>query len=72
MTNKTENYRERAVEVLGDMRRERGGAQDRQAMAAEAQAWASLAIAEAIHSASSSLQDELQNLKESLSQEPPP
>jgi len=72
MTNKTENYRERAVEVLGDMRRERGGAQDRQAMAAEAQAWASLAIAEAIQSASSSLQDELQNLKESLSQEPPP
>jgi hypothetical protein len=58
----TVNYRERAEKVLSDMRNEQGGAQDRQAMAAEAQVWASLAIADAISSAAASLPSELRQV----------
>ena len=58
----TVNYRERAEEVLSDMGRREAGAQDRQAMAAEAQVWASLAIADAISSAASSLPSDLRQV----------
>jgi hypothetical protein len=62
MTIKSENYRERAQEVLRNMGREQPGAQDRQAMAAEAQAWATLAIAEAVTVAAESLKGELNQI----------
>jgi hypothetical protein len=58
----TVNYRERAEKVLSEMTKEQPGAQDRQAMAAEAQVWASLAIADAISSAASSLPSDLRQV----------
>jgi hypothetical protein len=62
----TVSYRERAEKVLNDMSRREAGAQDRQAMAAEAQVWASLAIADAISSAASSLPSDLRQVLDVL------
>jgi hypothetical protein len=64
VTTQRENYRERAEQLLKDIRT--AGTGSHPAMAAEAQACASLAIVDAIYSSSSALQKELRLIVERL------
>jgi hypothetical protein len=57
MTN--QSYTEKAKQILKDLDMEIGDTQTRQVKAAEAQAWASLAIVEAVTVAAASLHDDL-------------
>ena len=59
MTDQRTSSRQKAEQILRDMGAERGDTQTRQVRAAEAQAWASLAIAEALSVAAESLHGDL-------------
>jgi hypothetical protein len=54
-----QSYTEKAEQILKDLDMEIGDTQTRQGKAAEAQAWASLAVVQAVTVAAESLHDDL-------------